>query len=142
MDTSTRNGLGHPVGQPLPFPISAVWCLGHSSLCPHSDAHFTQAPSRQCTTGLVCSSSPSETWSFRERSCDDWSCSFNHPFLFSCAGPHLSHTVSALPTGEVHTQLSARGGSRQKPASSFHILFPEKKQTCFLGETPRKHKGS
>lgn len=43
-----------------------------------------------------------------------------------------SHTVSALPTGEVHTQLSDRGGIRRKLASSFPISFPLEKP---LGNT-------
>ena len=46
--------------------------------------------------------------------------------------------LSALPTGDVHTQLPTRSVTRQKPASSFHILFPEK-TGLLLGEIPMKH---
>lgn len=75
----------------------------------------------------------SETWSFKESSCDDQSHSFNHS-LFYCARPHLSYSICSSNRRGSHTAVWQRW-HQTETSKQLSYPFP-------LGETPRKHNRS
>lgn len=125
---------------PTIHPISAVWCLGRSSLCPHSGARFTQPSSKQYATGLVCSSSPE--WNLIFQAKQLWwlklllQASY---FIFMCRTSPLSRSICPSDRRGSHTAVCQKWHQTE---TSKQLSYPlPRTQTCFLRETPRKHNG-
>lgn len=131
-----KEQIGTPCrASPTFHPFSRAWCLGLSSLYPHSDI---QPTSRQCTTDWPGSSTPSESWTWKQ-----WCLkSFLQPFfiIFVSQTSLLSPGICPSNRRGSHTDACQK---QQQTKTSRQLSFPlpRKKHACFLGEAPRKCNG-
>lgn len=130
--------MGTPCwASPTFHPFSRAWCVGLSSLCPHSDASATQPTSKAV-----------HHW-FNSLLYPKWKLNLKavmfevipSTILFYFHVPDLTSVTWYLPFQQETFTRSCQKQEQTKTSRQLSFPLPRRKHTCFLGEAPRKCNG-